>query len=295
MMIDEFAVQRPPQFRIRRRIGAAQIIDRLDQADAEKMAPKPIHHRAAEILVLRIGDPGGELDSRIFARGDLAGRAVERLRGEELAGARLRRAELRPGVSFCIDRLGDAQDGHALVRGPLDQRSRRTRRNGNNRLACSFSSGWLWHLAQPIADAEERLGHRRDDWRFLRLALFADVDDIETDCRSSATEPEAVSTSRAISSHGRLAAHLLAEPVVERAHALDAAHVVIALLAVLEQVGPVATSSNRRIRAGRATDRSAGLACPALLSAEEGAHLVGVGSMPIASREARRRNSCVAA
>ena len=61
LVLDQFAQQVPHQRLIRGGVARPQIVDRFDQPHAQIMPPNAIDNRAGEGVVLRIGDPGGQL------------------------------------------------------------------------------------------------------------------------------------------------------------------------------------------------------------------------------------------
>ena len=69
-LADELARQIIEQLGIARRIAGADVVDRLDDADAEQVAPQPIDIAAGKILVVGRSEPGGQL---LAARGLLVG------------------------------------------------------------------------------------------------------------------------------------------------------------------------------------------------------------------------------
>ena len=91
-------------------------------------------------------------------------------------------------------------------------------------------------LGAADARAEERLRDRGDHFGALRLALLADGDDEVTDGRFLGRVAVGGQHVAGQFVPRPIGGHLLAQPVVEGAHALGAAHVVVALLAVLQQI-----------------------------------------------------------
>ena len=171
------------------------------------------------------------------------------------------------------------------MRSNLIQRERR-RRNGSNRPAYIFP-------ADDCGTSRSRCACPRNAWppmprlASLGLLLFADVDDDSSrlpgsaivDCRT----PSAVAGHFVPRTIGR---HLLAKPSWNGANALGAANVVIALLAVLQQVGQLQASSNRQTPAVPSKRRSAGHACRRLVGQKRraprrrGQHADGVEERP---------------
>ncbi len=54
------------QLRVARLVLVVEIVDRIDQSDAEHEAPEPVHGRAGEERVVRGRQPPGERDPRAF-------------------------------------------------------------------------------------------------------------------------------------------------------------------------------------------------------------------------------------
>ena len=59
--LDEFLGQVIEQLRIGRRVAGANVVDRIDDAGAEQVAPHPVDKALGEVLVVLGGEPGGEL------------------------------------------------------------------------------------------------------------------------------------------------------------------------------------------------------------------------------------------
>ena len=59
--VDELVGEIFEQRRIFRRVAGADVIERLDDADASEIAPKTIGVAGGEEPIVRRGDPGGEL------------------------------------------------------------------------------------------------------------------------------------------------------------------------------------------------------------------------------------------
>jgi hypothetical protein len=64
--VDELPGQRLEQLGVGRRVAGADVVDRLDDADAEQVAPQAVDVALGEVLVLLRGDPLREL---LAARG----------------------------------------------------------------------------------------------------------------------------------------------------------------------------------------------------------------------------------
>src|SRR6478609_3497999 len=58
---DEILGQGVEQLGIRRRVAGANVVDRLDDADAEQISPQPVYVAFGEVLVVLRGNPVGQL------------------------------------------------------------------------------------------------------------------------------------------------------------------------------------------------------------------------------------------
>ena len=67
---DEVLGQRVEQFGIARRIRAASVVDRVDDAASQKVGPHPIGHRAGKERIVAAGHPVGETDARIVVQAE---------------------------------------------------------------------------------------------------------------------------------------------------------------------------------------------------------------------------------
>ena len=110
--VDELGGQVVQQLRIGRRVAGADVVQRLDQADAQQIAPQAIDVAAGEVRVVGRGDPGGDL---LAPRG-VFGRFMFAVEGEFGRGH---------GLSAVVDDFARRPVRHDLVQrlGALDRRA----------------------------------------------------------------------------------------------------------------------------------------------------------------------------
>ncbi len=70
------------QLVVRRRVGQRKVVHRVDDADAEVVAPDPVREAASEERVVFLAHPVEQDHARIFAGLHLDGGAAQRFRAE---------------------------------------------------------------------------------------------------------------------------------------------------------------------------------------------------------------------
>src|SRR6266699_6299939 len=89
MMLDEVPGKRVQQRRIRRWVGGAEIIDRLNQAFAHQLSPEAVHRGAREPGVLGRSHPIRKDFAPVLHRPDRGFHSVQKARPYNLLGIRM--------------------------------------------------------------------------------------------------------------------------------------------------------------------------------------------------------------
>jgi hypothetical protein len=237
MILDELVGQGVEQRLVRGGVGGAEVVDGLDEADGEEASPEPIHDGPRERAVAGRGHPGGEHGAGVLAVFQLDARPIQRSGAEELAGPGLGDADL-PRVGRCplataaTGRHADVDGGSLVVGLAVELHAAE---EGGHAVIVVLRVAFervVVALRALDPDAEEGVGRR------LGEVLGPAVDEVIAAGRLLAERPPGRQHVADDLVPGPIRAHLLAEPVRERADPFPAAPVAVALQAVLHQLAP---------------------------------------------------------